>query len=64
MIEKPSLQANTRPRFHAIQTAMGSPNTRAAAGTGARPGELWRHRSPYRGLSAMEEKDADYFLGR
>jgi formylglycine-generating enzyme required for sulfatase activity len=36
----------------------------AAAGTGARPGELWRHTSPYRGLSAMEEKDADYFFGR
>jgi hypothetical protein len=36
----------------------------AAAGTGARPGELWRYTSPYRGLSAMEEKDADYFFGR
>jgi formylglycine-generating enzyme required for sulfatase activity len=36
----------------------------AAAGTGARPGELWHHTSPYRGLSAMEEKDADYFFGR
>lgn len=36
----------------------------AAAGTGTRPGELWRYTSPYRGLSAMEEKDADYFFGR
>ena len=36
----------------------------AAAGTGARPGELWRYTSPYRGLFAMEEKDADYFFGR
>jgi hypothetical protein len=36
----------------------------AAAGSGASPGELWRHTSPYRGLSAMEEKDADYFFGR
>jgi formylglycine-generating enzyme required for sulfatase activity len=36
----------------------------AAAGTGARTGELWRYTSPYRGLSAMEEKDADYFFGR
>jgi formylglycine-generating enzyme required for sulfatase activity len=36
----------------------------AAAGTGARPGELWRYTSPYRGLSAMEEEDADYFFGR
>jgi formylglycine-generating enzyme required for sulfatase activity len=36
----------------------------AAAGTGARPSELWRYTSPYRGLSAMEEKDADYFFGR
>jgi hypothetical protein len=36
----------------------------AAAGTAALPGELWRYTSPYRGLSAMEEKDADYFFGR
>ena len=36
----------------------------AASGTGARPGELWRYTSPYRGLSAMEEKDTDYFFGR
>jgi hypothetical protein len=36
----------------------------AAAGSGARPGELWRYTSPYRGLSAMEERDADYFFGR
>ena len=33
----------------------------AAAGAGTRPGELWRYSSPYRGLSAMKEKDADYF---
>jgi formylglycine-generating enzyme required for sulfatase activity len=36
----------------------------AASGSGARPGELWRYTLPYRGLSAMEEKDADYFFGR
>jgi hypothetical protein len=36
----------------------------AAAGTAAQMGELWRYTSPYRGLSAMEEKDADYFFGR
>jgi len=36
----------------------------AASGTGVRPSELWRYTSPYRGLSAMEEKDADYFFGR
>jgi hypothetical protein len=27
-------------------------------------GELWRYTSPHRGLSATEEKDADYFFGR
>jgi hypothetical protein len=36
----------------------------AAAGSGARLGELWRYTSPYRGLAAMEEKDSDYFFGR
>lgn len=36
----------------------------AVAGTRVRPRELWRYTSPYRGLSAMEEKDADYFFGR
>jgi formylglycine-generating enzyme required for sulfatase activity len=36
----------------------------AAAGAGVQPGELWRYTSPYRGLSAMEEKDADYFFSR
>jgi formylglycine-generating enzyme required for sulfatase activity len=36
----------------------------AASGTGARPGELWRYTSPYRGLAAMEERDSDYFFGR
>ncbi len=36
----------------------------AASGSGARPGELWRYTSPYRGLAAMEEKDSDYFFGR
>jgi formylglycine-generating enzyme required for sulfatase activity len=36
----------------------------ATAGARARPAELWRYTSPYRGLSAMEEKDADYFFGR
>ena len=36
----------------------------AASGSGSRPGELWRYTSPYRGLSAMQEKDSDYFFGR
>jgi formylglycine-generating enzyme required for sulfatase activity len=36
----------------------------AASGVGSNPGELWRHTSPYRGLEAMQEKDADYFFGR
>jgi formylglycine-generating enzyme required for sulfatase activity len=36
----------------------------AASGRGARSGALWRYTSPYRGLSAMEEKDSDYFFGR
>ena len=35
-----------------------------ALGRGARPSELWRFTSPYRGLEAMEEKDSDYFFGR
>ena len=37
---------------------------RCGLGGGARPGELWRYTSPYRGLAAMEEKDSDYFFGR
>jgi formylglycine-generating enzyme required for sulfatase activity len=36
----------------------------AAAGAGTRPGELWRHTAPYRGLAAMTEADADFFFGR
>jgi hypothetical protein len=36
----------------------------AAAGSGTRPGELWRYTTPYRGLEAMEEKDSDFFFGR
>ncbi len=35
-----------------------------ASGDGARPLELWRYASPYRGLEAMEVKDSDYFFGR
>ena len=35
-----------------------------AGGGGAPPGELWRHTTPYRGLSAMTETDADFFFGR
>ena len=35
-----------------------------AAGHDAKLGERWRYTSPYRGLSAMEEKDSDYFFGR
>jgi hypothetical protein len=36
----------------------------SVSGVDSRPGELWRHASPYRGLEAMEEKDSDYFFGR
>ena len=36
----------------------------AASGRDAKPAERWRYTSPYRGLSAMEEKDADFFFGR
>ena len=36
----------------------------AAAGAGSRPGELWRHTAPYRGLAAMTEADSDFFFGR
>jgi TIR domain len=36
----------------------------SAAGTGTRPGELWRYSSPYRGLAAMGETDSAYFFGR
>ncbi len=36
----------------------------AAAGGGARPGELWRYTAPYRGLAAMTEADSDFFFGR
>ncbi len=38
--------------------------TEAAAGGGARPGELWRFTAPYRGLAAMTEADSDFFFGR
>src|SRR6476619_4754740 len=30
----------------------------AASGAGARPGELWRHTAPYRGLASMTEADS------
>jgi hypothetical protein len=36
----------------------------AAEGSGAPPGELWRHTAPYRGLAAMTESDSDFFFGR
>jgi formylglycine-generating enzyme required for sulfatase activity len=36
----------------------------AASGGGTRPGELWRHTAPYRGLVAMTEADTDFFFGR
>jgi Novel STAND NTPase 1/TIR domain len=36
----------------------------AAAGSGSRPGELWRHTAPYRGLAAMTETDSEFFFGR
>ena len=36
----------------------------AAAGAVTRPGELWRHTCPYRGLAAMTDADSDFFFGR
>src|SRR5262249_19463115 len=36
----------------------------AAAGAGSKPGELWRHAAPYRGLASMTESDSDFFFGR
>jgi energy-coupling factor transporter ATP-binding protein EcfA2 len=36
----------------------------AASGSAARPGELWRHTRPYRGLEAMTEANSDFFFGR
>ncbi|WP_338829193.1 SUMF1/EgtB/PvdO family nonheme iron enzyme [Bradyrhizobium sp. 27S5] len=36
----------------------------AAANSAETPEALWRYTSPYRGLSAMEQKDSDYFFGR
>jgi formylglycine-generating enzyme required for sulfatase activity len=36
----------------------------AVSGGSAKPAELWRYTSPYRGLAAMEEQDSDYFFGR
>jgi formylglycine-generating enzyme required for sulfatase activity len=34
------------------------------SGRDAKLGGGWRYTTPYRGLSAMEEKDSDYFFGR
>lgn len=36
----------------------------AAQGGGDTPHELWRYTTPYRGLDAMTEADADFFFGR
>jgi len=36
----------------------------AAAGHDAKHSERWRYSSPYRGLTSMQERDADYFFGR
>ena len=36
----------------------------AASGPATRPGELWRHTRPYRGLEAMTEANSDFFFGR
>lgn len=36
----------------------------AASGRATRPGELWRHTRPYRGLEAMTEANSDFFFGR
>jgi TIR domain len=36
----------------------------AASGSVTRPGELWRHTRPYRGLEAMTEANSDFFFGR
>src|SRR5215475_10509896 len=34
----------------------------AADGASAKPGELWRYTTPYRGLAAMTEADSDFFF--
>ena len=36
----------------------------AAIGGDTNPGDLWRYTCPYRGLTAMEERDSGYFFGR
>ena len=36
----------------------------AVAGADMRPGDLWRHSAPYRGLAAMTEANSDFFFGR
>jgi len=36
----------------------------AASEPATRPGELWRHTRPYRGLEAMTEANSDFFFGR
>ena len=36
----------------------------AASGPATRPGELWRHTRPYRGLEAMTEASSGFFFGR
>jgi len=36
----------------------------AASGAATRPGELWRHTAPYRGLAAMTQADSEFFFGR
>ena len=48
----------------ASAASLGRVMDAATTGDDARPGELWRHVAPYRGLAAMDEKDSDYFFGR
>ncbi len=42
----------------------GAPISQAALGGRKALGEPWRRSSPYRGLPAMAEEDADFFFGR
>src|SRR5262245_35483374 len=57
-------------QLHRIVTSdVASENTlgkllHAGEGGDTKPGGLWRHTTPYRGLAAMTEADSDFFFGR
>lgn len=45
---------------HCVGKIFAAINSRTASG----PDILWKHTRPYRGLSAMQEEDSQYFYGR